>query len=448
MKTKALANTNERITPLIRIHNGKLKIEGVLLEDIYKPANSSYGTPRTPLYIYSRARIEENYKTLCAALQSAFSKKGLNVVINYACKANTNPEIMKILRTLGANIDAVTREEIEIALLCGFKPTEIFYTGVSNSAYDLNWIAESGIQINFDDPADLDKLTPENRKQIEIASFRVIPNVSAGHHAKTHTGHQGSKFGIPQDDIIKAYKKAKSLGFEKFGIHCHIGSGSLEIEPFVKEAKAMVSIIRTLKKQLGIELAYIDLGGGFGVPYKPDELPLNIEKMAEQVAAEINSGISELDYSNLPTIHFEPGRYIVCDAGVIVTTVNTVKKSSGVTYALVDASMATLLRPAMYDSYHHIIKDGSQTRTKTLYTIAGRVCESGDIIGENRMLPKLKEGDVLVILNAGAYGYTMALGTYNSIGLPEQIIVEGNIYRTISNKMTGLDIIHTGQTTL
>ncbi|MCX8167096.1 MAG: diaminopimelate decarboxylase [Candidatus Micrarchaeota archaeon] len=425
--------------PPLVIENNKFKIEEVLLDELVRSENQF----PTPLYVYSKRRLIENYLTFEHAFSSAFSKYGMNVIINYACKANSNPTILRILLELGANIDAVTVEEVKHCMACGYEPNQIFYTGVSNSKEDINWLLENGVQINFDAIEDLKKINKINLEHLRTGSFRVIPNISAGHHHKTHTGHEGSKFGVPYSQIVEAYAHLVDLGVKKFGIHCHIGSGSLEVEPFIATVNAMMEILTKLKKELGIEVSYIDFGGGFGVPYRLENEPINLKEVAESSAKIIHNRLKELGYKTLPEIHYEPGRYIVCDASVILTRVNTIKRSGDTNYALVDASMATLIRPAMYDSYHHILSEksaNSNITEKEEYCVAGRVCESGDVLNKRIMLPKLSEGDILIITNAGAYGYQMALATYNGIGLPAQVMISEKSIYPISNPLVTQEI--------
>ncbi|MEM3372942.1 MAG: diaminopimelate decarboxylase [Candidatus Anstonellales archaeon] len=427
--------------PPLKIENNKYKIESIFVKDILKPEIGL----KTPIYVYSKQRLLENYLTFKSIFSEAFYKYDIDVIINFACKANSNPTILGILRDLGSHIDAVTVEEVKHCLLCGFDNTKIFYTGVSNSKEDINWLLENEIQINFDSVNDLKKISKLNLEKLRVGSFRVIPNISAGHHHKTHTGHEGSKFGIPFNEIISAYRELINLGIKKFGIHCHIGSGSLQVDPFIDTVKAMMDILKKLKKELNIEVEYIDFGGGFGVPYRIDEKPLDLQIVAEKSAEIINNALLELNYSKKPVIHYEPGRYIVCDTSVILTRVNTIKRSGKTNYALVDASMATLIRPAMYDSYHHILAEKSEITNSNNsdlvdYCVAGRVCESGDIINKSIKLPKLEENDILIITNAGAYGYQMALANYNGIGLPYQILIDDNKIHLISTKIDMIDI--------
>lgn len=382
--------------------DGIMMIDGVSAVDIAK----EFGTP---VYVTEEARVRENYRNIYGAFSRYMDTK-----IHYACKANTNLAILRILEQEGAGIDAVSIGEVKTCLKAGFTPDRIMYTGVNVSDEELKEVSDLGVMINLDSVSEMERLA-------EIApgypvSFRITPGVGSGHGAKVITGTKGAKFGIPLEDVVSTYARAKDLGFDIKGIHAHIGSGGQVVEPFMDMMEVLINIVNELKN-LGIDLEFIDMGGGIGVPYKPNEEEMDVGELAMNITDMI------MEETDVKTLIIEPGRYIVCDSTVLLATVNDVKDAGTKKYVGTDAGFNTLIRPAMYDSYHYVAlanKFGKACTDK--YDVVGPICESGDYLAHDRVLPDPKEGDIIAIYNAGAYGFSMS-SNYNSRPLCAEVLV-------------------------
>lgn len=390
---------------MMRDYQGKdgiMMIDGVSAVDIAR----KFGTP---VYVTEEARVRENYRNIYGAFSRYMDTK-----IHYACKANTSLAILRILEQEGAGIDAVSIGEVRTCLKAGFTPDRIMYTGVNVSDKELKEVSDLGVMINLDSVSEMERLA-------EIApgypiSFRITPGVGSGHGAKVITGTKGAKFGIPLEDVVSTYARAKDLGFDIRGIHAHIGSGGQVVEPFMDMMEVLINIVNELKN-LGIDLEFIDMGGGIGVPYKPNEEEMDVGELAMNLTDMI------MEETDVKTLIIEPGRYIVCDSTVLLATVNDVKDAGTKKYVGTDAGFNTLIRPAMYDSYHYVAlanKFGKACTDK--YDVVGPICESGDYLAHDRVLPDPKEGDIVAIYNAGAYGFSMS-SNYNSRPLCAEVLV-------------------------
>lgn len=398
-----------KLPDVFSLKNGNLCIENVEVNKLTEEYD-------TPVYIYSESRIIENYRRLNQNLKKEYDK----VRIHFSAKSNTNISILSILREEGASVDVVSAGEIYLALKAGFEPEEILFTGTNIKKDDLDYIIDSRVMINVDSLSFLDRLL--KRTTPELISFRVNPNIGAGAHDHLITAGEDAKFGIMEKDIIKAYRKAQEAGVKRFGLHMHIGSGILDPNPHKKAIEKLMDIAGEIKEELDIEFEFIDIGGGIGVPYRPEENEIPLKTFIESIIDIFKSKLSEYSLGE-PYFCIEPGRYIVSDAGIILTRVNTIKETKNKTMAGVDAGLHTLIRPAMYDSYHHIIHAGKMDESvcKT-YDIMGPLCESSDFLGRKRKLPKIGEGELLAILNAGAYGFTMS-SNYNSMLRPPEVLL-------------------------
>ncbi len=262
----------------------------------------------------------------------------------------------------------------------------------------------------------------------KFISFRVNPEVGGGHHEHTITAGRQIKFGILEKNIVNAYKLAKDNGFTNFGIHMHIGSGILEVPKFKKPIEKLFSIVKKVHLEINIQFDFINLGGGFGIPYKPTENPLDLNNFTTMVLLMFKSPIEAIGLVN-PTFCIEPGRFISAEASIILVEVNTIKKTREKNFIGTDAGFHILIRPTMYGSYHHIINCDKSRRDKIIQAdIVGQICESGDVIGRDREILEPEEGDFLAILDAGAYGFSMG-SMYNSRPRPAEILINnGNSY--------------------
>ena len=390
---------------------------------------------KTPLYVIDEMKIRGNYRRL----YKAFSKQYDNFNMYYACKANTNLAVMKILEEEGSGIDAVSPGEIYTSLLAGFDPSKILYTGNNVTDEELEFAISSGVRLNVDSISQLKRLSKLPGAEGMEISFRVNPNVGAGHHKHCITGGPLSKFGIMEEEAVEVYKLAQELGFKPVGIHSHIGSGILDPEPFMLAVRSLMDIAGRVHREAGVEFDFIDFGGGIGIPYEPEESKLDINLFAQKIVDLFKEKLGEYDLGK-PTMCIEPGRYIVGDTSYLLTRVNTVKQSYR-KFAGVDAGFNTLLRPTMYGSYHHIVvadKPGAEP-TQTL-DIAGDVCESGDLFARDRPMPDIEEGDLLAILNAGAYSFSMS-SQYNSRPRPAEVLVKNGETDVIRERETFADVL-------
>ena len=363
----------------------------------------------SPVYVTDEARLRENF----CRIRDAFSKY-IDTRVHYACKANTNLSILKILEQEGAGIDAVSIGEVLTCLKAGYSPNRIMYTGVNVSYSELKQVADLGVMINIDSVSEMERLAriaPGHK-----ISFRITPGVGSGHGAKVITGTKGAKFGIPLDEVIGTYVRAKDLGFDIRGIHAHIGSGGQSVEPFMDMMEILVELVNELSG-LGIDLEFIDMGGGIGVPYQPQEEEMDLDELAMNLTDMI------LEETNVKTLVLEPGRYVVCDSTVLLTKVNDVKDAGTKKYVGCDAGFNTLIRPAMYDSFHYVALANKMGKACTdKFDVVGPICESGDYLAHDRVLPDPKEGDIVAVYNAGAYGFSMS-SNYNSRPLCAEVLV-------------------------
>ncbi|MDY9924065.1 diaminopimelate decarboxylase [Methanobacterium sp.] len=388
----------------------------------------------TPLYVTDEMRVRDNYRRV----HHAFSNEYKDFKIFYAAKANTSLAMMKILEQEGSCIDAVSPGEIYTALLAGFEPERILYTGNNVTTDELKFALDAGVRMNLDSVSMLERLAELPGAEGTKISFRVNPMVGAGHHDHCITGGELSKFGIMEQEAVEVYQKAQELGFTPVGIHTHIGSGILDPEPFKLAVQVLMDVAGRVHKEAGVTFEFIDFGGGLGIPYTPEEGLLDIEKFAGEIVGLYQDKLTEHGMNN-PTMCIEPGRYIVGDASYLLTKVNTVKQSYR-KFIGVNAGFNTLLRPTMYGSYHHIlVADKPEAEPVENIDVAGNICESGDLFARDRPLPEIREGDILAIMNAGAYAFSMA-SQYNSRPLPAEVMVSDGEVDIIRERETFADL--------
>ncbi len=385
----------------------------------------------TPVYVTDEQIVRENYRRV----YEAFSRF-MDTEIHYACKANTNLAILRILEQEGSCIDAVSIGEVLTCLKAGFTPERIMYTGVNVSDNELKEIVDTGCRINIDSESELERLSVilgERRKGFPI-SFRITPGVSSGHGAKVMTGGKGAKFGIPYDRVMDTYARAKELGYDIKGIHAHTGSGGNTTDPFIEVVEVLIELTNRLRDELDIHLEFIDFGGGLGVPYKPQEEECDVNDLGAEITDMI------LEETDVKKVCLEPGRYLVCDATILLSRVNDVKDAGPKKYVGIDAGFNTLIRPSFYDSYHHVaLANKFNKACIAKYEVVGPICETGDYIAHDRILPNPKEGDLLCVYNAGAYGFSMS-SRYNSRPLCAEVLVNDGKAELIREAETMEDI--------
>jgi diaminopimelate decarboxylase len=372
--------------------------------------------------VTSEDRIVEQYQRYKTALLSRYPK----VQVLFAAKANGNLAVMRALARAGAGADVFSSGELHLALDAGMAPEKLLFNGSSKTPYDLQLAIEKGVKVSvdsLDELHQLDVVAQAAGKTVKIA-FRVNPALEVPTHPKIATGLATSKFGIPHKEIPAAYREALTCkNIQPVGIHCHIGSQILDIEPFVRAAEVMVRIAQELTR-MGVKLEFIDLGGGLGIPYHHDTDPAPApEDYAAKIVPVFRAGVEACGIT--PELWVEPGRFLVADSTVLITRVNSTK-SAHKKFANVDAGFNLLIRPAMYDAYHEVIvANKADAPLTTEYTVTGPICETGDILAADRRLPQVAAGDIIAVLDAGAYGFAMS-SQYNCRPRCPEVLVLGS----------------------
>ncbi|HCN25318.1 MAG TPA: diaminopimelate decarboxylase [Candidatus Marinimicrobia bacterium] len=392
----------------------------------------NYGTP---LYIYSEKRLLANLDRLNNALKTNFNKYH----ICYALKANSNPALITKMKnhltSLGA--DCSSPGELHAAKLGGIDHHECIYTGNYESQEDLQAAYNSGCHINLDDINSFHRLTKIGIPD-EI-SFRLNPGFGKGTFSQIITGGENAKFGVPDYDIVNAYRTAKNAGVKRFGIQCMTGSGILDPDYFSALIKDILKNTNVIHQELGIRMDYISLGGGFGIPYQDGETPLDFDRVFKKVGDVFNAHFKK---DAKPSFWIEPGKSVVGDTGLLLTKVTGIKKSYK-TFIGLDAGMETLMRPALYGAYHRIYKVGvPDAKSTNMVDITGRICENTDRLAVDRLFPKVSEGDLIAIMDTGAYGYAMA-HQFNTRPRPAEVLINGEQSCLIRERETIQDIFRT-----
>jgi len=397
------------------VKNGHLHIGG---HDCCTLAEK-YGTP---LYVTSEDRVCGQFRRY----QRALFRHYKNVQVLFAAKANGNLAVLRALAGLGAGADVFSSGELHLALEAGMPAEKLLFNGSSKSPQDLVLAVQKGITVSVDSPDELrqlDAVAGAAGTAAKIA-FRVNPALDVPTHPKIATGLATSKFGIPHKEIPAAYREALACAnVQPVGLHCHIGSQILDIEPFARATEVMVRIAKELT-DMGVNLEFIDLGGGLGIPYHHDTDPAPTpDDYAARVVPIFKAGIEDCGIT--PELWVEPGRFLVADSTVLLTRVNSTKTAHK-RFANVDAGFNLLIRPAMYDAYHEVIvANRADAMETTAYTVTGPICETGDILAHDRNLPPLSAGDIIAVLDTGAYGFAMS-SQYNSRPRCPEVLVRGD----------------------
>lgn len=402
-------------------HNGKLYCEKVSLEAIAE----EYGTP---VYVYSSRCFIEKFKQI----DTAFSKHPH--LVCYSVKSNSNINILRMMHSAGCGMDVVSGGEIYRAIAAGVDPEKIVYAGVGKTSPEIEMALSTGIRMfNCESLPEIQRINAiaQNMDKIARIAIRVNPDVEAHTHHYITTGKKENKFGVSTkvlQDIVNILENMAHVRLT--GIHVHIGSQITDVEPFEKACSKALEVMDTLKSHGIGECTTLNLGGGFGIQYN-DEMSLDITTWAKSIYNLIKD-------KNIFLI-IEPGRYISGSSGALVTRVQYKKKADTKTFVIVDSGMHHLIRPTMYQAYHHIanvtLRDGNE-----IVDVVGPICESGDFFAKDREITYTQQGDFLAVLSAGAYGMAMA-SRYNSHPLPAEVLVEGDRYRLIRSRETYEDII-------
>lgn len=378
----------------------------------------------TPFYLYSEQKLRDNFKSFADAVKPL--KKA---TVCFAVKSNFNPTILKILAGMGAGADIVSGGELELALQAGVPADKIVFSGVGKTRAELTAAIMAGIkQINAESESEI-RLINEIAIGLNKTAFvgiRVNPDVDARTHEKITTGKKENKFGIDWNDARRLFLSAEQFkGLSLHGIEVHVGSQILELSPFREAFVKTKKMLNDLKEH-GVSIQTVDVGGGLGVAYKTDE---SAPSPADYITV-LQDVLGDFDGEFV----FEPGRCISGDAGVLVASVVRVKQTGDKRFAVLDAGMSDLVRPAMYDAYHNIeaLKGGEASER---YDVVGPICESADIFGKDRMLPELNEGDLIAIETAGAYGAAMA-SNYNGRPLIAEVLADNDRYAVIRRRQT------------
>ena len=359
-----------------------------------------------PVYIYDAEKIQNQYNKLELAFKSV-----KNLSINYAAKALSNINILKYLNNLGAGLDTVSLQEVELGLKAGFNPKNIIYTPNGVSIDEIEKVVSYGAQINIDNLAMLEQFG--NKHPSVPVCIRINPHVMAGGNNNISVGHIDSKFGISIHQIPHLLRIVENTKMNINGIHMHTGSDILDIEVFLHASEILFSTARKFKK-----LSFIDFGSGFKVPYKKGDIETNIEELGEKLSIRFNEFCRDYGYDL--TLVFEPGKYLVSEAGYFVSKVNSVKQTTSTVFAQVESGFNHLIRPMFYGSYHEIENLSNPSGEQRFYSVVGYICET-DTFGSNRKISGIKEGDYLVFKNAGAYCFSMS-SNYNSRYRPKEIL--------------------------
>ncbi len=380
----------------------------------------TYGTP---LYVYSRATLERHWHAFDDALA------GREHLICYAVKANSNIAVLNVLARLGSGFDIVSSGELQRVLRAGGDPSKIVFSGVGKQAHEMALALDTGIHcFNVESEQELDLLNQvaADKNLIAAVSFRVNPNVDAKTHPYISTGLKENKFGIAFDDAERIYLKANQLvNIDVIGIDCHIGSQLTELSPFIDALTLLLALVNSLNRQ-GLNIHHMDLGGGLGIRYQDETPPL---------PSDWASALSEQLSSFEGTIVVEPGRAIAGNAGILVSQVNYLKLSDEKNFAIVDAAMNDLIRPALYSAWQDIIPvQLGSAETELEYDIVGAICETGDFLGKNRVM-KLAQNDLLAVRSSGAYGFAMA-SNYNTRNRAAEVMVDGDQHYCIRQRET------------
>jgi diaminopimelate decarboxylase len=387
----------------------------------------------TPAYIYSAGGIRASVQALQTAFVDVLPKQS-QPLIAFACKANSNVAILRLLSSLGLGADVVSGGELQRALKAGIPPQRIVYSGVGKSGGEIRAALEAGIyQINVESAPELERIgaIAQGMGGRAPVALRFNPDVEAGTHAKITTGKEENKFGLLRDEVERLYRYAASHpGLKPVGLSLHIGSQLTDLEPFRLAFEKLAGLAHALK-QNGLPVERLDLGGGLGIVYHEEKAP-SLHGYAELVR--------DIIYPLGTTLTLEPGRLLVGPSGLLLTKVEFVKDAPNRRYVILDAGMNDLIRPALYEAWHPIRTVVNTGGPYAPCDIVGPVCETGDTFAVERPLPNVAEGDLIAIMAAGAYGFTMA-STYNTRPLPPEILVDGAGAGLIRRRQTVEDLL-------
>ncbi len=379
----------------------------------------------TPVYVYDTAVMTRQFNRL----KNAFP--GKEIKIKYACKALTNIRILRHFRELGAHLDAVSIEEVQLGIVAGFQPDQILFTPNCVSIDEIVAAVTLGVTINIDNISILEQFGHLYADAVPCC-IRINPHIAAGGHQHIQTGHIDSKFGISIYQLRHVQRIILANKMKVVGLHMHTGSDILDSEVFLQGAELLFETAMQFP-----DLQFIDFGSGFKVAYKEGDVTTNIEELGQQLSERLTQFCT--DYGRQIEIWFEPGKFLVSEAGVLLVRVNVLKPTMATVFAGVDSGQNHLIRPMFYDAYHEIVNISNPEGVKRIYTVVGYICET-DTFGRDRKIAEIHEGDILAILNAGAYGYTMS-NNYNSRLRPPEVMLKNGKAVLIRRRETLDDLL-------
>ena len=380
----------------------------------------------SPVYIYDADKIEQQYNRLTTAFKNVKQLK-----INYAVKALSNISVLKLMKQLGAGLDTVSIQEVQLGLAAGFKAENIIFTPNGVSLHEIESVAKLGCQINIDNLSILEQFGTKHPNT--PVCIRINPHVMAGGNTNISVGHIDSKFGISIHQIPHILRIVDNTNMNINGIHMHTGSDILDIDVFLYASEILFDTAKNFKN-----LQFIDFGSGFKVPYKAGDIETNIEELGEKLSTRFNQFCK--DYGKPLTLAFEPGKFLVSEAGQFLVNVNVVKQTTSTVFAQVDSGFNHLIRPMLYGSQHEIRNISNPKGRERFYSVVGYICET-DTFANNRRISEINEGDILAFSNAGAYCYSMA-SNYNSRYRPAEVLVFKGEAHLIRKRETFEDLLH------
>jgi diaminopimelate decarboxylase len=378
-----------------------------------------------PIYVYDASTIANQYNRLTQAFSKVDALK-----INYAVKALSNISILKLFKQLGCGLDTVSIQEVQLGLHAGFDPSTIIYTPNGVSFEEIEAVAQLGVQINIDNLSVLEHFGTKH-PSIPVC-IRINPHVMAGGNSNISVGHIDSKFGISIHQLPHILRIIENTKMHINGIHMHTGSDILDIDVFLYAAEILFDTAKHFK-----ELDFIDFGSGFKVPYKKGDIETNVEELGRKLSKRFNA--FEKEYGRPLTLAFEPGKFLVSEAGFFLAQVNVVKQTTSTVFAGIDSGFNHLIRPMLYGAQHHIDNISNPKGKERFYSVVGYICET-DTFANNRKIAEIKEGDILCFRNAGAYCFSMA-SNYNSRYKPAEILWKNNKGHLIRQAETFEDLL-------
>lgn len=367
----------------------------------------------TPLYVYETRRMKAQYQRLVQAFDVP------HLQINYACKALTNINVLRFFQKLGSGLDTVSIQEVELGLRAGYDPQDIIYTPNGVSLSEIQRAVDLGVKINIDNLSILEHFGSLYGANYPVC-IRINPHIMAGGNSKISVGHIDSKFGISIHQMRHLERLVDSLKIQVEGIHMHTGSDILDVDTFLKGAQLLLEVARDFKN-----LRYLDFGSGFKVPYQAGDIATDIEELGQKMSSMFREFCQA--YGRELSLEFEPGKFLVSEAGYFCCRVNALKQTTATVFAQVDSGMNHLLRPMLYDAHHEITNLSNPKGRPRVYSVVGYICET-DTFASDRQIPEIREEDILVFHNAGAYSFTMA-NNYNSRYRPAEVLIhEGSPY--------------------